>query len=172
MAPKKRGRRATAQSEPKEDEKPSSVTAEEEPKEEEPEDKKPLTKKAKAGRGRSVAKPDPAEKKLSEEVKAEAILENNGSIAPVKKTREIVVEHCKQCQCFKVRASKVEKELKAAINDVEVKINPDKPRRGCFEIRDGEGNIFLSLQDMPRPFTKLKQWDLDGTISEIIEKIK
>lgn len=172
MAPKKRGRRATAQSKPKEEEKPSSITAEEEPKVEESEDNKPLTKKAKAGRGRPTAKPEPDEQKLSEEVKAEAGLENNGSTVSANKTREIIVEHCKQCQCFKVRASKVEKELKGAIHDVEVKINPEKPRRGCFEIRDGEGNIFLSLQNMPRPFTKLKQWDLDGTISEIIEKIK
>lgn len=172
MAPKKRGRRATAQSKSKEEEKPSPITAEEEPKEEEPEDNKPLTKKAKVGRGRSVAKPGPDEQKPSEEVKAAAGLENNGSTLSANKTREIIVEHCKQCQCFKVRASKVEKELKGAIHDVEVKINPEKPRRGCFEIRDGEGNIFLSLQNMPRPFTKLKQWDLDGTISEIVQKIK
>ncbi len=34
-------------------------------------------------------------------------------------------------------------------------INPDKPRKGAFEVRSGD-KTFCSLLDMPRPFTKLK----------------
>eukprot|EP00252_Welwitschia_mirabilis_P014121 TRINITY_DN31165_c0_g1_i1.p1 TRINITY_DN31165_c0_g1~~TRINITY_DN31165_c0_g1_i1.p1 ORF type:complete len:191 (+),score=36.30 TRINITY_DN31165_c0_g1_i1:261-833(+) len=88
------------------------------------------------------------------------------------KSRNIVIEHCKQCQCFKRSAAKVENGLKEAFTDLKVTINPDKPRRGCFEVRDDKGNLFLSLQDLKRPFTKLKEWDLDKTVADIIDKIK
>ncbi|KAH9293355.1 hypothetical protein KI387_041451 [Taxus chinensis] len=173
MAPKKRGASANAKpvskkekktisngagEEPKEDGKPTSNYAEEE--------QPPTKKPRRSNRNTSVSNG-----KETGEEETEVVVENN---VPVNagQSKDIVIEHCKQCQCFKVRALKVEKELKGAIPDVEVTINPEKPRRGCFEIRDGKGNIFLSFQNLPRPFTKLKQHDLDGTISEIIEKIK
>jgi selT/selW/selH-like putative selenoprotein len=58
----------------------------------------------------------------------------------------IVIEHCKQCNSFKTRALKIQDALKLAIPDLDIAINPEKPRRGCFEIRDSNGNIFISLQ--------------------------
>jgi selT/selW/selH-like putative selenoprotein len=83
----------------------------------------------------------------------------------------IVIEHCKQCNSFKTRALKIQDALKLAIPDLDIAINPEKPRRGCFEIRDSNGNIFISLQDMPRPFKKLKDLDLDETAANIISKL-
>eukprot|EP00249_Psilotum_nudum_P007603 c20692_g1_i1 orf=224-829(+) len=88
------------------------------------------------------------------------------------KTKSIIIEASKECQCFKQRAVKVEEGLKKFVPGIEVQINPEKPRRGCFEIRDGEGTILLSLQNLPRPFKKLKELDLDQTVVEISDKLK
>ncbi|XP_055819505.1 uncharacterized protein LOC129888574 [Solanum dulcamara] len=86
----------------------------------------------------------------------------------------VVVEHCKQCNQFKIRAVKVKQELENGVPGLEVRVNPEKPRRGCFEIRlDGEnGEKFVSLLNMKRPFGPMKALDMDKVISEIIEKIK
>lgn len=51
-------------------------------------------------------------------------------------------------------------------------VNPEKPRRGCFEIREESGGIFVSLLDMKRPFKPMKELDMDNVIAEIIDKIK
>ncbi|MCE3215369.1 hypothetical protein HAX54_002106 [Datura stramonium] len=90
------------------------------------------------------------------------------------KSKGIVVEHCTQCRQFKIRAVKVKEELENGVPGLEVRVNPEKPRRGCFEIRvDGEnGEKFVSLLDMKRPFGPMKALDMDKVISEIIEKIK
>ncbi|KAL4182168.1 hypothetical protein AMTRI_Chr12g241200 [Amborella trichopoda] len=84
----------------------------------------------------------------------------------------IVIERCTQCNSFKERALKVEKGLKEAVPDVNVKINPEKPRRGCFEIRDENGQIFISLLSMSRPFKKMKDLNMDEVVADIIKKIK
>lgn len=86
----------------------------------------------------------------------------------------VVVEHCTQCRQFKIRAVKVKEELEKGVPGLEVRVNPEKPRRGCFEIRaDGEnGEKFISLLDMKRPFGPMKALDMDQVISDIIEKIK
>lgn len=52
-----------------------------------------------------------------------------------------------------------------------VSINPDKPRKGCFEVRGG-GKTFVSLLDMPRPFTKLKALDIDALAAEVAAALK
>ncbi|KAK4365347.1 hypothetical protein RND71_016705 [Anisodus tanguticus] len=89
-------------------------------------------------------------------------------------SKGIVVEHCTQCRQFKIRAVKVKEELENGVPGLEVRVNPEKPRRGCFEIRvDGEnGEKFVSLLDMKRPFGPMKALDMDKVISDIIEKIK
>ncbi|KAK6783290.1 hypothetical protein RDI58_021087 [Solanum bulbocastanum] len=86
----------------------------------------------------------------------------------------VVVEHCTQCTQFKIRAVKVKEELENGVPGLEIRVNPEKPRRGCFEIRvDGEkGEKFVSLLDMKRPFGPMKALDMDKVISEIIDKIK
>ncbi|KAL4451462.1 hypothetical protein ABPG75_007124 [Micractinium tetrahymenae] len=41
-----------------------------------------------------------------------------------------------------------------------------QPRKGCFEVRR-DGKVYVSLQSLPRPFTKLRNLDL----AEVAEKI-
>lgn len=51
-----------------------------------------------------------------------------------------------------------------------VSINTEKPRKGAFEVRCG-GQTFVSLLDMPRPFTKLKALDIEAIAEEIAGKL-
>ena len=68
---------------------------------------------------------------------------------------------------FKTRAVKIEKSLKDA--GYIVSMNKEKPRKGCFVITQvGKETPFVELLALPRPFTKLKNLDVDKLISEII----
>ncbi|CAL5419473.1 unnamed protein product [Camellia sinensis] len=78
----------------------------------------------------------------------------------------------KQCNSFKTRAIQVKNGLESGLSGVNVLVNPEKPRRGCFEIREEGGEKFISLLDMKRPFTPMKALDMDKVISDIIDKIK
>lgn len=73
---------------------------------------------------------------------------------------------------FKTRANKLDKLLKEAVPDVEVAINPDKPRKGCFEVRDASGKKFVSLTDMARPFKPLRELDIEELAIEITAQLK
>ncbi|KAF5940421.1 hypothetical protein HYC85_021588 [Camellia sinensis] len=70
------------------------------------------------------------------------------------------------------RAIQVKNGLESGLSGVNVLVNPEKPRRGCFEIREEGGEKFISLLDMKRPFTPMKALDMDKVISDIIDKIK
>ncbi|POO03812.1 hypothetical protein TorRG33x02_001160 [Trema orientale] len=61
--------------------------------------------------------------------------------------KTIVIEHCTQCTSFKKRAEQVKRGLEDGVSGISVLVNPNKPRRGCFEIRDegGDGEKFISL---------------------------
>ncbi|THU68017.1 hypothetical protein C4D60_Mb05t30800 [Musa balbisiana] len=63
------------------------------------------------------------------------------------------------------RAVKVKEGLESAVPGIVVAVNPDKPRRGCFEIREENG------QNMPRPFTPMKKLDMVAVVEDIIKKI-
>ncbi|KAH1107166.1 hypothetical protein J1N35_010934 [Gossypium stocksii] len=39
--------------------------------------------------------------------------------------------------------------------------NLQQPRRGCFEIREEGGEMFISLLDMKRPFKPMKELDME-----------
>jgi len=71
---------------------------------------------------------------------------------------------------FKNRAEKLSNNLKKE-GGFSVVINEQKPRKGCFEVKMGS-KIFLSLLDMPRPFTKLKALDFDVVANDIIKQAK
>ncbi|XP_073133184.1 uncharacterized protein [Henckelia pumila] len=86
--------------------------------------------------------------------------------------KTIIIEHCKQCSSFKTRALQVKKGLEEGVAGVSVLVNPDKPRRGCFEIREDRGVIFLSLLDLKRPFKPMKELNMNEVVSDIIDKIK
>uniref|UniRef100_A0A0E0HBG6 Uncharacterized protein n=1 Tax=Oryza nivara TaxID=4536 RepID=A0A0E0HBG6_ORYNI len=62
---------------------------------------------------------------------------------------------------FKIRAVKVKEDLESFVPGVSV------PRRGCLEIREEGGEVFISLLNMPRPFTAMKKLDMDEVIKEI-----
>nr|GMD75145.1 selenoprotein H-like [Ipomoea batatas]GMD81412.1 selenoprotein H-like [Ipomoea batatas] len=86
--------------------------------------------------------------------------------------KTIVIEHCKQCNSFKTRALTVKEGLEKGFAGVNVVVNPEKPRRGCFEIREENGEKFISLLNMKRPFAPMKALDMDKVVSDIIDKIK
>ncbi|XP_047339281.1 uncharacterized protein LOC124942769 [Impatiens glandulifera] len=93
-------------------------------------------------------------------------------VPDVLKSKTIVIEHCKQCNAFKTRAFQVKDGLEKGVSGVTVIVNPEKPRRGCFEIRDDEGKKFISLLEMKRPFSAMKELDMDNVIADIVEDIK
>ncbi|KFK32633.1 hypothetical protein AALP_AA6G268700 [Arabis alpina] len=86
--------------------------------------------------------------------------------------KTIVIEHCKQCTSFKKRAIQVKGGLEKAVPGIIVTVNAVQPRRGCFEIREEGGETFISLLEMKRPFTPMKELDMEQVIADIVEKIK
>lgn len=86
-------------------------------------------------------------------------------------SKPIIIEACKQCNSFRTRANMVKEGLEKAIPGIYVSINPEKPRRGCFEIREESGQTFISLLNMPRPFTPMKKLDMEKVIEDIVKEI-
>nr|XP_025659635.1 uncharacterized protein LOC112755635 isoform X1 [Arachis hypogaea] len=87
-------------------------------------------------------------KQKKEEVVAEVnggapVTDKGTVVEPSRKT--IVIEHCKQCNSFKTRANLVKEGLEKRSSGITVILNPEKPRRGCFEIREEGGKKFISL---------------------------
>jgi len=63
--------------------------------------------------------------------------------------------------------------VKEAVPGVAVSVNPEKPRKGCFEVRaEGGEKPIVSLIDMPRPFTKLKALDMEALAAEVITALE
>jgi len=85
--------------------------------------------------------------------------------------KRVIVEACTQCRQFKIRAQKVKEDLESSVPGASVIINPQKPRRGCLEIREEGGEVFISLLNMPRPFAPMKKLDMDKVIKDIAKKI-
>ncbi|KAG6649466.1 hypothetical protein CIPAW_07G214300 [Carya illinoinensis] len=111
----------------------------------------------------------PKKKKAKKVVNKE---EQGNEISKAAKTKTIVIEHCKQCNSFKTRAIRVKEGLEKGVSGITVLVNPNKPRKGCFEIREDGGETFISLLDMKRPFAPMKALEMDKVISDIIDKIK
>ncbi|DBB01736.1 hypothetical protein WJX77_005900 [Trebouxia sp. C0004] len=57
-------------------------------------------------------------------------------------------------------AAEICKLLQERRPELEIKLNPSKPRKGCFEIQDQSGKTFVSLLNMPRPFKQLRELDI------------
>ncbi|KAI3713646.1 hypothetical protein L1987_72229 [Smallanthus sonchifolius] len=126
-----------------------------------------------------VAQPAPKTKKakLSSKEKPESKSKTTEAPPPPPSeggngSKTVVIEHCTQCKQFKIRAVKVKNDLESAVSDINVLVNPEKPRRGCFEVREEGGKKFISLLDMKRPFAPMKALDMDAVISDIIDQIK
>ncbi|XP_027939110.1 selenoprotein H-like [Vigna unguiculata] len=134
-----------------------------------PEEKK--AKKAKKAKASSGGRKKKNEKEESAPVKADKEEEIEEDEEEGASSKTIVVEHCKQCNQFKMRANLVKERLEKADCGVNVILNPEKPRRGCFEIREEGGKKFISLLDMKRPFKPMRDLDMDQVISDIIDEI-
>ncbi|CAN6338257.1 unnamed protein product [Urochloa humidicola] len=128
-------------------------------------------KRAKKDEAVTVA-PEPKGRKRGnkEAEEAPAVEEEDGGNA-VAEGKRVIVEACTQCRQFKIRAQKVKEDLESSVPGVSVIINPQKPRRGCLEIREEGGEVFISLLNMPRPFTPMKKLDMDEVIKDIANKI-
>ncbi|KAF6988520.1 hypothetical protein CFC21_006042 [Triticum aestivum] len=119
-----------------------------------------------------LSPPAAAKQKVKKNAKKEvaaAAVDDSG--AGAESGKRVIVEACTQCQQFKRRALKVKEDLESAVPGVSVTINPEKPRRGCLEIREEGGDVFISLLNMPRPFKKMKELDMDKVIKDIAQKI-
>ncbi|TVU50391.1 hypothetical protein EJB05_01761 [Eragrostis curvula] len=112
-----------------------------------------------------------ARKKAKKEAESEAAAEKENGGAAAADGKRVIVEACTQCRQFKMRAQKVKEDLESSVPGVSVVINPEKPRRGCLEIREESGEVFISLLNMPRPFTAMRKLDMDEVIKDIAKKI-
>ena len=68
------------------------------------------------------------------------------------------------------RATKLEALVKAGFPGAKITINEEKPRKGCFEVTVN-GDVTLSLLDMPRPFPKLKALDMDEVAADVVKAL-
>ncbi|CAI9755432.1 unnamed protein product [Fraxinus pennsylvanica] len=101
-------------------------------------------RKAKTTNPSAAADPGPPKKKkaitTSTKKKAKAPRASQQPAEPeqavLEGSKTIVIEHCKQCNSFKTRAIQVKNGLEKGLEGVNVVVNPEKPRRGCFEIRE------------------------------------
>ncbi|CAH8354790.1 unnamed protein product [Eruca vesicaria subsp. sativa] len=136
---------------------------------ESPEKKKRKTKAKEGGAA--------ATKKIKKE-KEEAVVEEDDAAGEgeededVSEQKTIVIEHCKQHKSFKERATEVKEGLEIAIPGIIVNVNPDKPRRGCFEIREEGGETFVSLLEMKKPFKEMTELDMEEVVADILKRIK
>ncbi|KAJ8451336.1 hypothetical protein Cgig2_014108 [Carnegiea gigantea] len=88
-------------------------------------------------------------------------------------SRTIIIERSTICSRFKTRAERVKEGLEKAIPGINVIINPEKPRKGIFEIREeGKEEKFISLEDTKRPFNRLQEVDIEQLITEIVAKLQ
>ena len=70
---------------------------------------------------------------------------------------------------FRTKASKLEKALVDA--GFRVTINESKPRKGTFAVKlDGIEDPVVELLAMPRPFSKLRELDIDDLAQSIVAK--
>ncbi|XP_062022813.1 uncharacterized protein LOC133739107 [Rosa rugosa] len=130
------------------------------------------------GHGKSV-KPVPRKPAVAARKKSKKKEEAESEQGEVAKSEEgdevnmktIVIERCTQCNSFKTRADQVRASLEG-LPGIRVTINPVKPRRGCFEIREEGVETFISLLDMKRPFKPLKDLNMQEVIDNIIQKIQ
>ncbi|GFP85152.1 hypothetical protein PHJA_000659000 [Phtheirospermum japonicum] len=86
--------------------------------------------------------------------------------------KTVIIEHCLQNDSFKKKADQVRKGLEKAVSGVNVMVNPEAPRKGCFEIREDGGDAFVSLLDIESPFDAVKAVDVKKVVADIVGKIK
>ncbi|EWM29693.1 selenium binding protein [Nannochloropsis gaditana] len=133
--------------------------------------KKPAAKKVKkaaktapaAKKASLPTKKAPAAKKPVAATSSVPIKEASGSLPKEAgtngKVSSIVVEACKQCQCFKKRAEILEQHLKVLKPELKFVLNPERPTKGVFIVRTDTGEVLWSMTGLTRPFQPLKAVD-------------
>ncbi|KAL3645648.1 hypothetical protein CASFOL_010828 [Castilleja foliolosa] len=90
--------------------------------------------------------------------------------------KTVIIEHCLENDSFKKKAEQIrkglEKGLEKAVSEVKVVVNPEVPRKGCFEIREEGGDAFVSLLDIETPFNEVKAVNVKKVVAEIVGKLK
>ncbi|KAL2346834.1 hypothetical protein Fmac_000834 [Flemingia macrophylla] len=81
--------------------------------------------------------------------------------------KTIVIEYCTQSDSFETKATEMKERLLSGVTGIIVKLNPKKPRKGCFEIRNEGGEKFISLLNMKPPFQELLDLDMEKVISDM-----
>ncbi|KAG2389997.1 uncharacterized protein HKW66_Vig0225980 [Vigna angularis] len=121
--------------------------------------KKAKAKTSSGGRKKKNEKEESASVKADKEEEIEEDVEGASS-------KTIFVEHCKQCNQFKMRANLVKERLEGADCGVNVILNPEKtPAAYAAAI------VKTPLTDMKRPFKPMRDLDMDKVISDIIDEI-
>lgn len=106
-----------------------------------------------------------SEEVATEEVAAE---ENHG------KPTKVSVEHCKSWQVYKRNAAQITEGIRAEFTDIEVELNPNKPRGKSFEITvtydDGE-DVLVWTGIKKGPPRKLKFPELSDVLKVVKKNI-
>ncbi|KAL8467115.1 hypothetical protein ACS0TY_035989 [Phlomoides rotata] len=85
-----------------------------------------------------------------------------------KMCRTIRIDHSRGAPAlFAEKATAIRAALLAAVEQMEVVINDEDDRAGCFVVREVGGEVFVNLVGMVRPFRALR--DLDG--QELVTRI-
>ncbi|CAM6033486.1 unnamed protein product [Sphagnum compactum] len=133
--------------------------------------KKAASSKKKAAPVKQISTEDEEEDKENGEVPPATVDEaDSGNHTKAAQIKSVTIEHCKSDALFKKSAQKLEEALKAAGVNLEVITNPEKPRKGSFEVQDDKGNKYVSLQNLSKPYTKLKSVDLEAVAAAIASK--
>ncbi|OIW09256.1 hypothetical protein TanjilG_01227 [Lupinus angustifolius] len=106
-------------------------------------------KRATTATAAEASEPAPKKTKATKQKKEKEKEEEKDDNASSKTT--IIIEHCKQCNSFKTRANQVKEGLEKSASGVTVILNPKN--------------------NMKRPFTPMKNLDMEKVISDIVDEI-
>ncbi|KAL8467129.1 hypothetical protein ACS0TY_036003 [Phlomoides rotata] len=89
-----------------------------------------------------------------------------------KMCRTVVVDHTGETPpLFVEKANAIRVALEAAVAQVEVVINDQVIREGCFVVREEGGEVFVQLVDMVSPFPELRDLDVDLLVARIVRAL-
>ncbi len=89
---------------------------------------------------------------------------------------DVHITSSKACQAFSKRATKLRDDVKKAIPSAKVEIDEkpkegSKPDKGSFVVMV-KGAAMVELRGMVRPFTKMKDLDMDEIATQVIKALK
>ncbi|KAL8467116.1 hypothetical protein ACS0TY_035990 [Phlomoides rotata] len=88
-----------------------------------------------------------------------------------KMCRTVVVDHTGATPPLFAEKDAIRVALEAAVAQVEVVINDQVIREGCFVVREEGGEVFVQLVDMVSPFPELSDLDVDMLVARIVKAL-